>query len=207
MPTAVGTYATLAGAKSRLGISDGTDDALLSSLCDSVNGWVEVTTGRILAPLTYAAELFDGDGSRILLMPRGIRTLSSLEVAPFTGAPFVATPLNDVFLRPVALERAPGWPATEIMMTNVPTPGNVYPYFPPGFGTVRLSGAGGWAAIPDEVAEIALTTVVRAWHARQSGQSDVVGTDETGAPLVSRFVSLRDRITLRRYTVDLPVII
>ena len=39
--------------------------------------------------------------------------------------------------------------------------------------------------------------VVRAWHARQSGQTDIVGNDETGAPIVSRYLSARDRDTLQ----------
>jgi len=207
MATAIGTYATLAGVKARLGLGDTVDDTLLSSLCDQINAWIETTTGRILAPLTFTAELFDGDGSRVLPVARGIRSVTLLEVAPYTGAPYVTVSASDIFLRPVAQQRAPGWPPTEIWLSDVPSPGNVYPYFPAGLATVRITGTGGWAALPDEVIEIATTTVVRAWHARQSGQADIVGTDETGAPIVSRYVSLRDRITLREYELDLPVIV
>lgn len=207
MPTATGAYATLANVKARLGIVDAADDALLASLCDDINQWIETTTGRVLAPFTYTSELFDGDGSRVLILPRGIRTLTSLDLAPYTGAPYVPAVLADVFLRPVPSERHPGWPASELWMSDVPSAGNTYPFFPRGFATVRLSGAGGPAAIFDDVAELANVAVVKAWHARQSGQTDIVGTDETGAPLVSRFVSLRDLRTLRRYTYEPLVVI
>ena len=63
----------------------------------------------------------------------------------------------------------------------------------------------GWEAIPDDVTELAVTAVVRAWHARQAGQSDIVGTDEYGKPVVSRYLSWRDRDTLLAYTRESPV--
>ncbi len=54
MPSAVGTYATLAGAKALLNVTDTNSDALLQSLCDRANAWIEspAGTGRILAPIT-----------------------------------------------------------------------------------------------------------------------------------------------------------
>jgi hypothetical protein len=45
---------------------------------------------------------------------------------------------------------------------------------------------------------------VRAWHARQSGQADIIGNDETGAPLVSRYVSAYHWSTLKAYRVVVP---
>ena len=57
----------------------------------------------------------------------------------------------------------------------------------------------GWTAIPDDITDVALTAATRAWFARQSGQQDIVGSDENGAPLVSRFFSARDLGTLRAY--------
>jgi hypothetical protein len=60
-----------------------------------------------------------------------------------------------------------------------------------------------WSAIPADIQDIAITTVVRAFQARRTGQSDITGTDETGQMLVSRMVSARDLRTLSRYTIDL----
>lgn len=199
-------YATLAGVKARLGITSTTDDALIQSLADQVNAWIESTTGRILAPdptTVYTQDGWDAlEGGRMMPFPRGIRSLTSVEVAAYTGGPFSTVPATDWFLRPSDPDRVPGWPYTELWMTNIPSVGNQYPAFYPGFGNVRLTGAFGWDAIPPEITDVALTTVVRAWQGRQSGQADVIGNDETGAPIVSRFVSARDRATLRRYTIE-----
>jgi hypothetical protein len=49
--TSVCQYATLAAAKALLGITNATDDALLQSLCDRWNGWIESKTGRVLGPI------------------------------------------------------------------------------------------------------------------------------------------------------------
>lgn len=197
MPTATGSYATTSALKSRLGITNATDDTLLGTVCDQVNQWIETHTGRILAPVASATYLFDGDGSRRLYVPSGVRAVSLLEVAPATGGSFTSLPAGDIFLRPLDHERLPGWPATFICLSDVPT--GAYGYFPFGHANVRVTMTTGWAAIPDDVTDVALTIATRAWHARKSGQTDLVGNDETGAPIVSRFVSGRDRETLALY--------
>src|SRR5438128_9475058 len=106
MPTAIGTYATLANVKVRLtanGQSFGAgDDTILTTLCNQVNGWIESKTGRVLAPLTFTAALFDGfdvmEEGRLLLFPRGLLTVSLLEVAPYTGGSFVTVPAGQYFI-------------------------------------------------------------------------------------------------------------
>ncbi len=202
---AIGTYATLAAVKSRLGITGTTNDAVLQALCDQVNGWIETTTGRIIAPDPTTSYVQDGfgalEGGRMLPFPRGIVSLTKLEIATYTGGPFSVVPATDYYLRPSGPDLVPGWPYTELWMTNIPSVNNQYPAFYPGFDNVRLTGSFGWPAIPKEIAEVAEVTVVRAWHGIQAGQADVVGSDATGAPVVSRFVSGRDRDTIARYTV------
>lgn len=211
MATAVGTYATLTLAKQRLGwgTATTTDDALLQTICDQVNGWVESSTGRIIAPYagTYTFDGYDAYETSSALVRlgwvstlpvrRGLVSLASLELAAQTGYPFVTVPTTDYFLEPSQPE--PGWPYFRVVLTDIPTSGNQFAYFPPGFQNVRLAGTFGWPAIPDELTDVALTTVVRAWNARQAGQADIVGTDEYGKPLVSRYVSGRDRETISRF--------
>ena len=63
MATAIGSYATLANVKSRLGIAsaDTTDDTLLTRVCDQVNAYIESYTHRVLAPISGTQTyLFDG---------------------------------------------------------------------------------------------------------------------------------------------------
>ena len=126
--------------------------------------------------------------------------ISELALATQTGGSYTVVPATDYFLRPLPQDRAPGWPATRIELSDLSGE-----YFHRGYSTVRVKAVTGWPAIPDDITGIALTAVVRAWQARQSGQTDIVGNDETGAPIVSRYLSARDRDTLKAYRVAPPV--
>lgn len=203
MPTATGSYVTTTLLKTRAGITDVTDDALLGVICDQVNMFVERTTGRVLAPIASATYIYDGNGERRLYLPRtadgstigGLRSISLLELAHFTGAAYETVSSSQYFLREMP---TPAGPYDCLRFTDYPT--GSFSMFPPGLATVRITATAGWPAIPDDIAEVAVTIATRAWHARQSGQQDIVGSDEMGRPLVSRFISGRDRDTLREYT-------
>lgn len=200
--TAQGAYATTALIKARLNITNSTDDTVLGSVCDQVNQAIETIARRVLAPVPSATFLIDGDGSRCLTFKRGILAISALSVAPGTGQAKVTLASTDYFLRPSAPDRLPGFPATEIHLSDISF---TVPSFGRGFDTVSMTATTGFAAIPDDVTDIALTVATRAWHAVQAGQTDVVGTDDMGRPIVSR-VWLRESLdTIRRtYGLDLP---
>lgn len=201
MTTAIGAYATAAGLKSRLGISDTTDDTVLGSVCDQVNQYIETFTGRVLAPVTSATYLLDVEEETDRLhFPRGLRSVSAVSVGDYTGATKVALTSGDYFLRPAAHDRRPGWPATWLHLSNMGSRTT----FPEGYDVVSVTATTGWDAIPDDITEVALTAATRAWHGIQAGQQDIVGTDEMGRPMVSRFFSARDLGTLRTYSVDIP---
>lgn len=197
MPTAVGTYATAAAVKTRLGITDASDDTLLGTLCDQMNQYIETKTGRVLAPVGSATYTFDGDGGRRLYVARGVRAVTLLEIALYTGGDYSTVDAGDYVLRPQELDRDPGWPATSIVLVDRPVG---LGYFPAGYSTVRVTMTTGWASIPDDIAELATTAVVRAWHSRQAGQTDVIGSDEFGRPIVSRYLSRRDNALLDFYS-------
>jgi hypothetical protein len=210
MATATGAYVTLTAAKARLGISsaDTTDDAEIQVVCDQVNGYIESFTGRVIAPAgsaTYTFDGFDALDNRVLFLPKGIRSISLLETTTYTGGPWYTVPAGNYFLRPTDHEKDPAFPHTEVVMTNVPTAGNYSPLFYNGYDTVRVTGLWGFAAIPDEIKEIAEVMAVRAWSARQAGQTDQIGVSELGQPVISRTLSIRDRDTLQRYRLKRPV--
>lgn len=201
MPTAIGSYATSAAVKTRLGDTGSSNDTLIGVLCDQVNGWIESYTARPIAPYsatyTFDSSSWSRDGTSLVL-PRGLREVTSFTMSGGTGQAQEAVDADDYFLLPRDHERAPGWPATRLVLTDIPTD-LPFSYASGGYGIAVIEGEWGWAAIPDELKAIAETTVVRAWHARQAGQQDIIGTDETGAPIVSRYVSGRDRDTLDLY--------
>lgn len=201
MPTAIGSYATTAAVKTRLGETGSTNDTLIGTLCDQINGWIESETGRPIAPYTatytfdYSSWSHDG---KTLVIPRGIRSVTTFTLAAQTGGSQSTIDSADYFLLPREQDRAPGWPATRLVMSDYVT-NSVYDAASEGYGIAVINGSWGWAAVPDELKAVAETAVVRAWHARQAGQQDIVGTDETGQPIVSRYVAPRDRDTIDKY--------
>lgn len=209
MTTAIGAYATAALLKSQTAISDTTDDTVLGYVCDRINAYIESRTQRVLAPITSATYLYDGDGTTSIYLPfpvdkppiGGLRAVTLVELQLFTAAGYTTLPAGDTFLRQQAV-RASGAPYERLVLSDFPTGG--FLYFPRGFATVRVTGTAGWAAIPDDITEVALVAATRAWHAVQAGQADMIGTDEMGRPLVSRFFSARDLETLDRYGASLP---
>src|SRR3990167_2112283 len=210
--TATGSYATRAGVKARYGFTDAVDDPFIDILCNQVNGFIENRVGRAIAPLAGTGPwLFDGrdalENGRLLIVEQGIRSITTLRVQPHTGGDWSSIPSTDYFILPPVQKRQPGWPGFELWMTDIPTSGNPYPYFPVGIANVELTGLLGWAVIPDELRDVAETLVVRMYQARKTGQSDVVGTDELGNPMISRLLSGRDLYTLKGYAFNVPLII
>src|SRR6266702_614321 len=90
MATALGTYATLTGLKSRLAISHSTDDGLLQTLCDQIKGWIESYTSRPLAPLpnidtTLNGGVSIGATSVTLTSASGVSIGDALMLGPVSG--------------------------------------------------------------------------------------------------------------------------
>lgn len=201
MTVAVGTYVTTTTLKNQLGgtAAMGTaDDTLLGTICEQVNSYVETVIGRTIGPLAAGTVTFDVPATTtVLYVPQGVRAVTSLLVATNTGATPATAASADVFLRP--LNPRPGWPYTEIHLSDVPT-GDVS-VFSPGFGVVQAVGTFGWAEVPEDLESVAIRMAVRAWHARASGENDAIGVDDMGQPIVSRGLSKRDRDTLYRYTI------
>lgn len=200
MTTAIGSYATSALLKAQTDISDTADDTVLGYVCDRINQYIETKTRRPICPVGSATYLLDGDGCDRFRFDRGIRAVTDLSVGDVTGGTRITLASTDYFLRPLEHDRVPGFPATLVILSDVGSRRS----FPKGFATISMTATTGFAAIPDDITELALVAATRAWHALQSGQADIVGTDDMGRPLVSRFFSARDLETLRTYSTDTP---
>lgn len=210
MTTAIGSYTTTARVKAKLfaaGVTDTADDTLIGVIVDGVNAFLEGPHGcrRVIAPIPSATYLLDGEGGRYLYVPMGIRAITALAIGDYTGDTRDTLAATDYFLRPSTQDRLPGWPALYVLLSDQPA--GSHSVFPVGIETVSMTCTAGWAAIPDDLSGIADTTAVRAWHARQSGQADIIGNDETGAPLVSRFVAPEHWGVIKGYRARQPAVI
>lgn len=194
-------YATLGGVKRKLGITDTADDDVLADIIADVNLDVEDMTGRQVGPGTVTNELIDGydalEGGRCLPYPKGIRSVTKLEVAATTGDTFYEVPATDIFIQPGEHLRQPDWPGFEIWMTDIPSSSNSLPVFLPGFNNIRLTANIGWASIPSTIVSAAETTAARTFHARQGGTFE--GSDELGERDFRTLWRGNDIRTIRRY--------
>lgn len=203
MATAIGAYATRAAVESRItGTFTAGEDTLIDSLCDQVNMLIEGTTGRVLAPVTSATYLYDGDGSRRLYLPvagdgtptGGLRAITLLEMQLYTTSGYQTVASTQYFLR----ERAyPAGPYDALYFTDYPS--GTYHNFPVGFATCRITATAGPTTIPDDITELATAVAVSAWQLRQTG-SGGADPDDGSMNWLSRLLSPRDREILRRYT-------
>ncbi len=282
MATAVGAYATLSLAKTRLGITDTLDDTMLQSACDQANMWVERKTNRILVPYTafsstvssgfaagsqtgvvgiatglnvedvlmfgpvtgthesalvtaissntislatplqsgYASGvtakrvyIYDGfnalESDKMFPLPLGVVSVTSLEVCTFSAGQGGSTGANviwyqipgfDFNLRPQLQQRTPGWPATELWITNVPQPSDLTPSYYPGLNNIRLDAQLGWPAMPDDIVDVALNIAVAIYRARSSTGGEVLHTGTDGASVINRALTYENKLTIAAYS-------
>lgn len=198
------SYCTRANIKVRLGIDSGdtTDDTLLDSIASQTNDWIEHYTQRPIGPTNGGTATFDSwedvdMDQRTLYVRQGIRAITSITVAPSTGSAAVTGTAADFVILPRIQNRRPDWPGFYVRVKDSVT--GAVSIFGRGYGDIVIVGDFGWAAIPPAITEIAETIAVRTWHARKAGQSDVVGSEANGEPIVSRYVSGKDKMTLRAF--------
>lgn len=209
MATAIGAYATASAFKTRAGITGTDDDTLIGTLCDQINQYIESCTLQPIAPITSAAYLYDGNGLTRIYLPipvaaatmgvGGARAVTLLEIASETGGTFETITSTDYFLR----DRDGVLGPYRYLCLSDQIAGN-FSTFPEGRGNVRVTMTAGWAAIPDDLTEMALNTVHMAWNLRESGQQNVTNTDELGRPFMARFLNSRDHDTLKHYKLRMP---
>lgn len=204
MTTAIGSYVTTAILKTRLNETSSTFDAQLGQVSDDVNAYIEGPEGcgRIIAPIASATYLLDGTGLTHLYFPKGIRAITELKVGNSTGATLDTLPSGDYFIRPLPQDRPPAWPAFYVILSDIPT--GTHRTFPVGRENVSMTCTAGWPAIPDDLAEMAAVIAVKMFHALEQGHQDTPTPDEMGQPIVARFLSGRDRDTLKAYRLKQP---
>jgi hypothetical protein len=203
-PEGSGLLASLYDLRQRLEIpyTDTSQDENLIEWLRQVTAFIHTYTGRQLMPdaaTTYTVDGYDAvRGGRCLLFPRGIRSLTMLEVADTTGGTFTEITSGNYFLRPSEANRTPGWPFTQVWLSD--TAGR---FFRPGYANVRLTGAFGWASIPADISGVALNLAVAAARERGAGGGDIVTIGIGGERSFERALSFKDKMTLDIYRVRL----
>lgn len=202
--------ATLADVKLRIfptgAPADVADDTLLGQLIDGCSDWIQHYTRRKLVPEAGVTYTFDTEAGYTLRIPRGIRAITAMGVAsthqPDTGGTYIAVPAGDRLLRPLAVDRAEGWPATEVRLSRGTLSGTIRTFARADNGAT-ITGDFGFAATPPAIRDVAIDAIAAAYANRKAGASGVVGADGvTVAPWVRYFSSgSPQRATLDRYRV------
>ena len=196
---------TLAAAKLRLVVTDATDDTLITDLIEQVSGFVQDRCRRRFLPDDAATYIVDtGPGSEIQV-PRGVRTVTTLEVAqldqPDTGGSYTAVDAADVLLRPSPMFLRPGWPPDTILIRGAAA------RLRAALNGAKITGNFDFAATPQAIEGVVMDAVVVAYNARQGGSSDGVGEGNVPLPVWAEYFtdeSPQGR-TLARYTAGTKV--
>lgn len=126
---------------------------------------------------------------RVLSVPRGIRSVSSIGFAtidqPDVGGTYAPIDLSAISLQPSEIDRDPGWPATEIVILAPQAPLTFYP----GLNRVQVTGQFGWESPPADVTDVAMDAIVRRHVGKGSGVMQVVGAQALGGATVLRWIS------------------
>lgn len=166
---------TPAQVKLRAGITDSTDDTLISELIDGVSDFIQDLARRKLVPEVAATYYFDTTHGSLLYVRRGIRAVTTLEVAtsdqPSTGGTYSTVAAASIVLRPAPAELRVGWPCDTIEVLGSA----------PAFRTVingaRVTGDFGFAATPPAIVEVTIDAVVAALGIRGDPSSPTIGAD------------------------------
>ncbi len=159
--------------------------------------------------------VYDGEDAlengRALLLRIGLNGVTQLEAALVTppNDTFHQVPPSDFFLYPRIHDREPGWPATELRLTNVPTSANPSPVFLPMMHNVRVipAGTAGWPAMPDEIVKVANQLVARAFRGRALAGLNAGQVGDDGQMTVSQFMETADWKVIHFYRRRLPSIV
>lgn len=168
-------------------LGDTTDDALIDSKILATTDALEARLGRWLTDRGAGTWTTGGTVSRegkLLIVKVGIRSVTTLEVAPSDGAAFAVVPAAEYALWPDDFDRSPGWPATGIRLVETSTT-----RFPGVEGTVRITGQGGWATVPARVSQIGALAIWRSLIGGGSGGADYTIAGRDGGERILAYIA------------------
>jgi hypothetical protein len=145
-----------------------------------------------------ATKYFDGDGTgHISTKDWPFYSVTTVSLAYFENQPTAqwianltgdgVSPGSNYFLYPrnPRLYLSAGATATRpfygLDLAHIPAQNTLYlPSQMPGYLTMSITANWGWPAIPDLIRDICCKIAARAWHSRDAGWADTIGTAEIG---------------------------
>jgi hypothetical protein len=182
------------------------DENILDNI-RQVSAAIEGYCGRWFAPrptnpastATYRMHTSSG---RILRIPKGIRTITTLSIAtqdqPATGGTYTAATASDYYIDLPEIERDVGWPGTSVRFKS--TAGTTF--YNASYG-VEIVGSFGWAAVPFDIQGVAIRAAIRRYIGKGGGGTAVAIGPE-GTEFLLPDMSGSDRRTLDFYR-SIPV--
>ena len=171
------SYATLADLLERIQLPDDTHYELVAQILEAVSAQFDQECGRqfyrIPRSTGTTARLYDGDGGSVLRLPEGCVSLTTVEVAGSMGGSYTTLAANEWRLRPAY--PAPGWPYTELILTELAST-----VFTDGTETVRLTGVFGWSTVPLLVREAVLQLAQLTFNMALTRAGGSIGLTEFG---------------------------
>jgi len=176
-----------------LGVSD---DALITSLIFGVSAHFDRFIGQSLGSTTEV-RTFSGNGSnQIFIRPPLTAAPTLVRVRSSTSEAWRTVPAADIRLMPEG--RTAGAPILWLELGNTPTGADYL--WPESDLTVEITGTWGRTAVPDDIREACLQTVVNLYRSRGSAGSDMeVGIGGTYMPDISKAMPLFAYNILRSY--------
>jgi hypothetical protein len=197
-------YTAKAAVKTRLGITDTTDDTLLDTITGQVNSWLEGKIGFPVGPITSEERIFDGRAVRycsehggyfIPCYPFGVRSVTAVRTSSDDGANYTTQTASDVLLRPHTFERETDWPAFELHIKSTAT----WSFETAGFDANGITATWGWAAIPDELKAIADKIAIAMYRGRAFGAGQQYAVAEDASLVAAEELSATDWRTIGKY--------
>lgn len=179
--------------------------ALVMGYIPEVSDYIRQVTGRRLSPdplsgtKTYRVHTKAG---RVLWLPRGIRSITTLGVAstgqPSSGGTYTTATAADYYIDPPEYTRQTGWPGSAIVIRSNAS-GPVTAFSDAEFGA-EIAGAFDFAATPAAISHVALNLVVAAFRDRASSGGGGITINVDGSRTYDPMLTNKDRATLVYYS-------
>ena len=191
-------YVTLAGLKSRLHITDTSDDDQLTLATIAASMAIDRFTARFFGQVT-ATQVFPTDGLMMAYVPDLVSVTALAVDTHGNGTYDQVWSAGDYRKEPAnaLTENGEPWPYTRIRAMAAGGGSHLFPYVFPLSNPDRLqiTGVWGWPAVPAMVSAVALQVAQDAFKLKDVGPAGVEGSADNGVARIGNSPVLRDMLS------------